>query len=184
MIKNQSLVGLDPKDVLPYGSTKLLVDEYLWHKPDIGGIASYTVKARDVKDHFGLFRGADQLEFFAQSSIVSLGMYIISEKASLKCSQILKKYNPAFLGVDRIRFCHFAKLNETIISVSVINKYKFKQVTCSGKIYKVPDGFNLKSYCSSLSSRDVENFNIHEALTIVAEFENAVGWCVKKEKFV
>lgn len=182
MREYQSLVELHPKDILPHGPTKLLVDEYLWHNPEIGCIASYKVKEADVKDHFGLFRGVDQLEFFAQSSIVSLGVFHVANNSNLSCQQVLAKYNWLFLGVDRIRFHCFVQCGEKIISIGVIKKYLFKQMTCSGKIYKVPDNFDMKEYCAVLCDEDMNDFKMPKELTMIAEFENVVGWCVKKER--
>lgn len=179
-MKYQSLVGLNPKDILPYGPTKLLVDEYLWHNPQLGCIASYTVKEEDVKDHYGLFRGVDQLEFFAQSSVVSLGIFHITNNLGLSHYQLQEKYYLLFLGVDKIRFHYFVKCNEKIVSIGVIKKYAFRQMICSGRIYKVPKDFDIGSYCSFLNTKDVENFKLHDELKIVAEFENAVGWYIKK----
>src|SRR3990172_3964570 len=94
-----SLVGQNPKDILPYGPTKLLVDEYLWHHAETGCIASYTVKEEDVKGHFGLFRGVDQLELFAQSSIVSLGIFHVTNNSNVSYQQLQEKYDWLFLGV-------------------------------------------------------------------------------------
>ena len=57
-----SLVGIDTADILPHGPTKLLVNKYNWHSPGLGIVASYTPTERDVEDHFGIFRGVDQVE--------------------------------------------------------------------------------------------------------------------------
>lgn len=182
MKKYQSLVGVQPKEILPYGPTKLFVDEYLWHNPEVGCVASYRVKEDDVKDHFGLFRGVDQLEFFAQSSLVSLGIFQIVNRTNLSIYQLQEQYNCLFLGVERVRFHHFVRCGETLISVAVLNKYVFKQMTCSGRVYKVPDDFDRKAYCSFLCADNVKDFQFKDDLKIIAEFENATGWYVKKEK--
>ncbi len=179
---HKSLVDIGPKDLLPYGETKLLVDEYLWHDHELGCIASYTVKERDVNGHFGLFRGVDQLEFFVQACVVSYVFFREAIKSDLSFQEYLANYHPLFLGIDNVQFQHSAKLGDTMIAVGVIKKYKFKQVTCSGRIYKVSSNVNLKSYCSSLSSSDVKNFNLCSDLTSITEIENSVGWMVKKER--
>ena len=55
-------------------------------------------------------------------------------------------------------------------------------MTFNGKIYKVPDNFDIKEYCSVLIIEAIEDFKMPKELTMIAEFENVVGWCVKKER--
>ena len=70
-----NLVGDPPGNWLLQGPTKRYVDAYHWHKPDVGIVASYTPTAFDVNDHFDVFRGVDQVEAFAQATIVSCGAF-------------------------------------------------------------------------------------------------------------
>src|SRR5215469_5020983 len=76
IITNGTLVDTIPSKILLHGPTKRLVDKYHWHLPDKGIVASYTPKERDVEDHFGVFRGVDQVEAFAQATIVSCATYL------------------------------------------------------------------------------------------------------------
>ena len=76
----QSLVGQPPGLILPHGPSKLLVDEYLWHIPNIGIVAAYTPKEQDVRDHFGVFRAVDQVESFGQATAISCSAFLDTNK--------------------------------------------------------------------------------------------------------
>src|SRR5215217_9172641 len=78
-----TLVGEKPKNWLLHGPTKRLIDNYHYHSPKVGVVASYTPKERDVKDHFSIFRGVDQIESFAQASIASCGTFSQCKKQNL-----------------------------------------------------------------------------------------------------
>ncbi|MEO6633673.1 MAG: hypothetical protein ABIN13_18170, partial [Mucilaginibacter sp.] len=69
-IQQGNLVGIDPANLLLHGPTKRLVNAYHWHSPNKGIVASYSPTERDVEDHFNVFRGVDQVESFAQATIV------------------------------------------------------------------------------------------------------------------
>ena len=41
--------------MLLHGPSKRYLNEYHWHEPKVGIVASYTPDAKDVLDHFGIF---------------------------------------------------------------------------------------------------------------------------------
>jgi hypothetical protein len=83
-----NLLGISPAGLLIHGPKKTLLNAYHWHLPDTGIVASYSPTARDVEDHFGVFRGVDQIEAFAQATIVSCSGF-------LEC--IKQKCDPEYL---------------------------------------------------------------------------------------
>ncbi len=104
IIKNSDLTELTPSQVLMHGPTKRLVDAYHWHAIDKGIVASYSPNERDVEDHFGIFRGADQVEAFAQATIVSCGTFIECRKQNCTPDQLKDKFIPAFISIGQVNF--------------------------------------------------------------------------------
>src|SRR3546814_8610437 len=85
-----NLLGISPEQMLLHGPSKGLLDTYHWHLPKVGIVASYTPKSRDVHDHFGLFRGVDQIEAFAQATIVSCGTFLRSEEHTYELQSLMR----------------------------------------------------------------------------------------------
>jgi hypothetical protein len=178
-----SLVGADPKLTLPHGPTKLLVDDYLWHSPEVGIVASYTPKARDVLDHFGVFRGVDQIESFGQATVVSCGGFLECQKQGISFAELYERYNSAFMGVSSVKFHNFVPEGQMFINVGIMEFYKFKQAVFSGKIFAVPHNFNVKTYFKSYTDEKLRKFELPPEFTIVSEFNGMVGKGIKKQKF-
>ena len=99
-----NLVGTLPEDMLLHGPTKRLLDNYHWHEPKIGIVASYTPKAFDVNDHFGIFRGVDQIEAFAQATIVSCATFLECEKQQCEPDDLKLNFVPAFISIGNVYF--------------------------------------------------------------------------------
>ena len=87
-----TLLDLRIEQVLPHGSSKRLIEKILWHTPKLGSIGAYTPSPEDVKDHFGIFRGADQIECLAQASVVPLLAYNESNKLNLSFEEYFKEF--------------------------------------------------------------------------------------------
>ena len=176
-----NLIGVHPKDVLSHGSTKLLLDKYIWHAPDVGIVASYTPKGRDVKDHFGIFRGVDQIEAFAQATIVSCGAFLERQKKDCSFDALKKLFIPVFISVGQVDFHSYLEEGDTFINIGHITFYKFRQMTCSGRIYKVPKDLNLAGYFKHFSEQRLKTYDLSSDFTLIAELENVTGRAIKKE---
>jgi len=175
-----NLVGIEPAVVLSHGPTKILLDKYLWHSPDVGIIASYTPKERDVKDHFGIFRGVDQIEAFAQATIVSCGAFFEREKLGCTFEELKGIFDPIFLGIGPVRFHSYLETGDTFISIGQITFYKFRQVVCNGRIYKAPKGLDLDAYFSAFNKERLLAYDVSDDFILVAEIEDAAGRAIKK----
>ncbi len=99
MINNGNLVGVSPTQMLLHGPTKLLLSAYHWHSPNKGIVASYSPTERDVQDHFGVFRGVDQVEAFAQASVVSCATFLECRKLNCTPEELKDKFIPAFISI-------------------------------------------------------------------------------------
>ncbi|MBD3748313.1 MAG: hypothetical protein IE931_02350 [Sphingobacteriales bacterium] len=177
----QNLVGYPPKNALLHGSTKRLVDEFLWHQPDKGIVASYTPKKRDVKDHFDLFRGVDQIESFAQASIGACGVFSECKKHHLNQLQLKEKFVPTFISIGQVIFHYYLMVDETFICMANIKFYKFRQMIADGRIYKVPRELDLKQYFKDFNAEDLKNYNLSKDFKLVAELFDVTGRAIKKD---
>jgi hypothetical protein len=178
-----NLVGTEPEAVLIHGPKKLMITKYLWHAPAVGIVASYSPREIDVEDHFGVFRGVDMVESFAQATTGSCGAYI--ETVKQKCSfQYLKDtFYPAFIGVGQVIFHNYLELGDTFISVGHIKHYKFRQMVCDGRIYKVPPGLDLDEYFSRFNEERLLGYDLEKEFKLIAELFGVTGRGIKKEKF-
>ncbi|MEJ7694228.1 hypothetical protein [Daejeonella sp.] len=179
----ETLIGVLPQDILLHGPTKLYVDKYHWHQPDHGIVASYTAKARDVQDHFGLFRGVDQIEAFAQATVGSCCPFLECRKHKFGPEELRNRFIPAFISVGRVLFHNYIAEGETFMSIGKIIFYKFRQMVCEGRIYKVPAALDLDSYFSEFTREQMENYDLSKDFTLVAELWDITGRAIKKEAF-
>ncbi len=178
----ESLVGLDPGLVLPHGPSKLLVDEYLWHLPNAGIVASYTPKDRDVRDHFGVFRAVDQVESFGQATAVSCSAFLDINKTGIGYKEYYKERNFVFMSIEKVLCHNFIRLNERYICIGIITFYKFRQMATSGRIYKVVTDLDLKNYFKSFTEESLRNFNLAEDFVLITEIEKVISKGIKIEK--
>jgi hypothetical protein len=176
-----NLVGTEPAVVLSHGPTKILLDKYLWHSPDAGIVASYTPNERDVADHFGIFRGVDQIEAFAQATIVSCVAFFERKKLGCSYEQLKQIFAPIFLGIGPVKFHNYLETGDIFISIGRITFYKFRQMVCSGRIYKVPKGLDLDVYFSAFNEERLLAYDISDDFILVAEIEDATGRAIKKQ---
>ena len=178
-LKTANLVGTAPKDVLSYGPSKLMVEKYLWHSPDVGIVSSYTPTDKDVLDHFGIFRGVDQVEAFAQATIVSCIAYL--EKRKLGCShdEIKRLFLPVFISIGQVNFHSYLQAADTFVSLGQIKSYKFRQMICEGRIYKAPKTLNLDDYFSGFNEKRLLNYDLSNDFLLVAELQGITGRGIK-----
>ncbi len=178
-----NLIGTPPKDLLLHGPTKRLLDAYHWHEPKIGIVASYTPNAFDVNDHFDIFRGVDQIEAFAQATIVSCATFLECQKQNCKPEDLKDKFVPAFISVGNVYFHNYLTVGETFISLGKIKFYKFRQMVTDGRIYKVPKGLDLDAYFSDFNEEKLNNYQLSDDFTLVAELFDITGRALKKDIF-
>ncbi len=175
-----SLVGVRPEYMLLHGPSKRLLNDYLWHSPKVGIVASYTPDAKDVKDHFGIFRGVDQIEAFAQASIVSCATFLECKKQNCTTLELSLKYIPAFISVGAVYFHNYIAEGDTFISLGIIKFYKFRQMVADGRIYKVPKGLNLQEYFNNFNETRLLQYELDKDFVLVAELFDITGRAIDK----
>jgi hypothetical protein len=178
-----NLVGTPPAAVLSHGPTKILLDKYLWHLPNLGIVASYTPSERDVKDHFGIYRGVDQIEAFVQATIVSCLTFTEGRKLNCSFADLKHIFIPVFIGIGPVKFHSYLEVGDTFISIGQIVIYKFRQMICNGRIYKAPKGLDLDVYFSGFNEERLLAYDISDDFILVAELQDAVGRAIKKRTF-
>ncbi len=179
-----NLIGVSPTSLLVHGPSKLLVDSYHWHSPDEGIIASYTPTGFDVNDHFGVFRGVDMVESFAQGINASCGLFLESKKLNCSFDVLKNEFTPLFLSIGQVNFMGFLEEGEVMICIGQIKQYKFRQMICDGRIYKVPNGLNLNTYFKNYTSEQFLAFDLPKDFIQIAELTGITGKVIKKEKML
>ena len=174
-ITGGTLVGLNPSRVMLHGPTKRLIDAYYWHSPNKGIVAGYAPTERDVEDHFGVFRGVDQIEAFALASIVSCAAFLECRKGNCLPDALKEKFIPAFISVGQVNFHDYLELGDRFISVANIKFFKWRQMTCDGRIYKVPKDLDLDAYFSDFTEERLLNYDISKDFKLVAELFDITG---------
>ncbi len=176
-----NLVGVSPEEVLIHGPTKRLVDHYLWHEPQLGIVGSYTPTAFDVHDHFGLFRGVDQIESFGQT-IGGIIAFLECQKQGCTLTELKSRFMPTFLSIGRVTFHSYLKEGDTFVSLGQLKFYKFRQLSVDGRIYKVPPDLDLNDYFGHLQSADFINYQLHPDFVLVTEIDDITGRIIKNER--
>ncbi|MBS1525248.1 MAG: hypothetical protein JST19_06355 [Bacteroidetes bacterium] len=176
-----NLVSIHPKDFLTYGPSKLLVDQYHWHSPDAGIVASYTPREKDVEGHFDIFRGVDQIESFAQATVVSCGTFLECKKQHCESAELNKIYIPAFISIGNVIFHNYLEKGDTFVNIGRITFSKFRQVTCVGRIYKAPQGLDLDAYFGDFDEDRLAAYDISSDFVLVTELDNVTGRALKRE---
>lgn len=175
-----NLVGVPPKNMLLHGPTKLLVHNYHWHSPKVGVVASYTPSTKDVEDHFGIFRGVDQIEAFAQGTIGSLNPFLECIKQNCTPAQLKEKFIPAFVSIGQVLFHNYLQEGDTFISIGIIKFHKFRQMVADGRIYKTPKGLDLNKYFNTFNEQKLQTYNLSSDFTLTAELFDVTGRAIKK----
>ena len=177
-----NLTGTPPADVLIHGPSKLLVDKYLYHLPDIGIIASYTPTHYDVHDHFGIFRGVDQIESFAQATIVSCSSYLESIKNNCSLVALKEMFTPIFISIGQVNFRSYLQQGDTFIIIGLIKSYKFRQMNAEGRIYKAPPKIDLEEYFENFTAEKLTQYDLEKNFTLIAELFDVTGRGIKNNK--
>jgi hypothetical protein len=183
MINNGNLVGVSPTQMLLHGPTKRLLNAYHWHSPNKGIVASYSPTELDVHDHFGVFRGVDQVEAFAQASVVSCATFLECRKLNCTPEELKDKFIPAFISIGQVNFHNYLEAGDTFISMGNITFYKWRQMVCDGRIYKVPKNIGLDDYFSDFNEERLLKYDISKDFILVADLYNITGRAIKVELF-
>jgi hypothetical protein len=175
------LTNWAPKDILVnHGPKKLLVSKYHRHLPQAGVVASYTPTDNDVEDHFGVFRGVDQIEAFAQAANGSCSVFLECKKQNLSPIELAKKLVPLFTGIGHVNFYNYLEKGDTFVSIGFIKSYKFRQMICTGKLFKVPTGLDLDEYFSTFNEQQLKDCIVSDDFTLIAEFGEVTGRAIKR----
>lgn len=177
-----SLVGISPHTALPHGPSKVFVDAFLWHKPDLGIVASYTPREKDTHDHFGIYRGADQIETFGQATVVAANAFLSCAKKEISFDSLYESYNFVFMRAGDVICKSFIKLGETAVIHGHFKNCQFKQMTAGGTMYKVPPRFDLKKCYKSYTESQFKEDEVDKSFVEVTEFGNLTGRGIKKGK--
>lgn len=175
----ENLVGVPPQQVLLHGPSKLLVHEYHWHQPEAAIVGSYTPGAKDVLDHFGVFRGVDQIEAFGLATIGSCLPFLEAKKQDCSLADLRHKYTPTFISLGQVNFHHYLLEGDTFISIGHIKFYKFRQMTADGRIYKVPKGLDLNAFFAGMNLEQLLHYELRPDFTLVAEIFDITGRAIK-----
>jgi hypothetical protein len=182
-IHEGNLATFKPSQMLLHGPTKRLVDAYHWHSPNKGIVASYSPKERDVEDHFGIFRGVDQVEAFAQATIVSCATFLECRKQNCTPDQLKDKFIPAFISIGNVNFHYYLEEGDTFISLGNITFYKWRQMVCDGRIYKAPPGLNLDEYFKDFTDERLLKYDISKDFKLIADLFDITGRAILIEQF-
>jgi 3-hydroxymyristoyl/3-hydroxydecanoyl-(acyl carrier protein) dehydratase len=176
-------VEIYPRQILLHGPTKRLVEKYHWHSPNKGVVASYTVTEKDVEDHFGIFRGVDQVEAFAQASVVSCATFLECRKTKCMPDELKDRFIPAFISIGGVSFHNYLELGDTFICVGNITFYKWRQMVCEGRIYKIPKGTDLDEYFKDFTDDRLLTYDISKDFKLVAELSGITGRAILVDLF-
>lgn len=182
-LTNGNLVGIDSSQIMLHGPTKRYVDNYHYHSPYKGIVASYSPREKDVEDHFNVFRGVDQIEAFAQATIVSCATFLECRKMNITPDVLKEKFIPAFISIGNVNFHNYLELGDTFISIGNITFYKWRQMVCEGRIYKVPKALDLDEYFRDFTEERLLNYDISEDFTQVAQLFDITGRAILIEMF-
>jgi hypothetical protein len=179
----ETLVGDLPAHWLLHGPTKRYVDNYHWHQPNVGIVASYTPSEQNVEDHFDIFRGVDQIESFAQATVVSLGTYLECKKLKVVPNTLSEMFVPTFISVGNVFFHSYLEKGQTFVNIGFIKFYKWRQMVCEGRIYRAPKGMDLDAYFKDFDEQRLRAFDLDPGFVFIAELYDITGRGIKKEMF-
>jgi hypothetical protein len=179
----ETLVGDLPEHWVLHGPTKRYVDNYHWHKPNVGIVASYTPTEENVKDHFDIFRGVDQVESFAQATIVSQGSFLECKKMNVIPRTLAELFIPTFISIGNVFFSSYLEKGQTFVNIGFIKFYKWRQMVCEGRIYRAPKGMDLDAYFKDFDEQKLRSFDLDPGFVKIAELYDITGRGIKKEMF-
>jgi hypothetical protein len=178
-----NIVGDPPDNWLLHGPSKRYVNNYHWHKPSVGIVASYTPTEANVHDHFDIFRGVDQIESFAQASIVSLATFSECKKMNLTPETLASLFIPTFISIGPVYFHSYLEKGQTFVNIGFVKFYKWRQMVCDGRIYRAPLGLDLDAYFKDFDEELLRAYDLRDDFLLIAEFFDVTGRAIKREMF-
>ncbi len=171
----------DPREILLHGPSKIYLDHHWWFYPSTGIVGSYEVQAKDVHDHFGVFRGVDMIESAGQTGVSACSMlfaYIDLKSAP----EVQQRFIMAFLGLGQAVFHDFVEQGETLVNVCAIHQYKFRQIRFSAVVYKAHEPAEIAPYFAHLPEDQLGVAPVPESFKKVAEFTDFIGRAINRNK--
>lgn len=180
-LSENPLVGKQPYEVLIFGEEKMYVDQFLWFEEKTGIAVAYQVQAKDVKGHFGIMRGVDMIEIFGQSGTAACTALVCKKEKATR-NELLQRFRFAFLSMENVRFHRYAKTGDTLICISQIKSFRFRQIALDGTLYRVKPNWDYVSFFEKYTTDDFRNKTLPSEFETIAEFDNLVGRAIKIEK--
>jgi len=73
------------------------------------------------------------------------------------------------------------RYNETYVCLGIINFYKYRQMTASGRLYKVPQGLDLHEYFKDFTEERLKNYDLDPGFVFCTELHDILGKGIKNE---
>ena len=178
-----TLTEIQPENILQHGPSKRYVDEFLWFEGKLGAVATYQPTAEDVKDHFGVFRGVDQVESFAQGTAVAAITLLEAQKQGMSIVEFQKHWNIAFLGVEQVKLLNFLREGDRMVAVAQTTFHRFHQMIVNGKTFRAPADFDLQAWARDFSKQDLLDYRMPESFQPIGEISDLKVVALKKTKF-
>ncbi len=151
-----NLIGVSPAGLLIHGPKKTLLNAYHWHLPDTGIVASYSPAAKDVEESLPeCSEGVESDRGICPGYHSILQRFLECIKQKCDPEYLQANFIPLFLSIGQVNFRSYLEEGDVFISMGKITFYKFRQMTCDGRIYKVPKGLDLDVYFSDYTKRTV-----------------------------
>ena len=88
-----------------------------------------------------------------------------------------------FLSIGSVTYHNYLQKGETFINIGIIKFYKFRQMICDGRIYKVRPGLDLDAYFSAFTDERLLAYDLPKDFKLIAELFDITGQAIKKEIF-
>jgi hypothetical protein len=82
-----------------------------------------------------------------------------------------------------VHFHSYLEVGQTFISIGFIKFFKWRQMVCEGRIYRVPKGLDLDEYFKDFDEERLRNYDLGEGFTHIAELFDITGRGIKREIF-
>lgn len=178
-----NLTQYGPEEVLPHGPSKIYIDAWHYHSPYFGAVASYTVRERDTRDHYGIYRGVDQVESFAQAVPVGCGVFVTALKHRLQLREVGERFWFLFLELREFRLHRPLATGDRLVVLGFLESYRFNQLTTTGRIYKAPEDLDLNAYGKTFTDDKLQKFELDKSFLLVSEIQGLTGRIIEKTKF-
>ena len=90
---------------------------------------------------------------------------------------------PAFISIGNVNFQNYLQLGDTFISIGNITFWKWRQMVCDGRIYRVPKGLDLDEYFKDFTDERLLKYDISSDFVKVAELYDITGRAILIEQF-